>query len=204
MIEVGKKYGMLLCLGKDTSKDSRYYIFRCDCGNVKSIIYYNVQRGVTTSCGCRLSKMLKNGEMHKIHGGRGTRLYKIWKSMRERCNNPNSNRRSVYFDRGISICSEWNDFSAFRNWALNNGYSDSLTIDRINNDKGYSPENCRWSTVKEQANNRTNNRIIEYKGIKHTLSEWADFVGISSATIWARLNRGWNVEESLFSQVPFK
>lgn len=196
-----EKYGMLTLIGKDTTKDSRYYLFKCDCGNVKSIILYNVKRGATTSCGCKHKQMLVNGEMHRIHGGRGTRLYHIWKSMRERCNNPNTNRHQSYKDKGIKICDEWNDFSNFRTWAYENGYQDNLTIDRKDTNGNYEPSNCRWATYKEQANNRTNNRVIEYDGKKLTLAQWSGFLGINADTLWVRLKRGWSIEKTFTTPV---
>ncbi|MDL2301830.1 hypothetical protein LJC58_05685, partial [Lachnospiraceae bacterium OttesenSCG-928-D06] len=94
-----------------------------------------------------------------------SRLYHIWCNMKARCNNPNHTYYANYGGRGITVCDEWNDFLSFRDWALDNGYSDTLTIDRIETDNGYSPENCRWVTMKIQENNRTNNRRITFDGI---------------------------------------
>lgn len=131
------------------------------------------------------------------HGQRYTRLYEIWKSMRQRCSNPNNNRYHIYGEKGIVVCKAWNRFENFFRWAMKNGYKDDLTIDRIDNCKNYEPSNCRWVTQKTQQNNRSNNRYIVYKGNSHTLGEWSDITGIKLATIWARLNSGWSAERAL-------
>lgn len=132
------------------------------------------------------------------HGMRHTRIYDIWRSMRQRCSNPKCINYHNYGGKGVSVCREWNEsFEAFYKWAMDNGYNDELTIDRIDVNKDYDPTNCRWVTYKEQANNKTNNRIIEFKGESRTIAEWADITGIKKATIWARLQKGWNVERAL-------
>lgn len=139
----------------------------------------------------------KRNKNHLVHGGTGTRLYFIWKSMRQRCNNPKNKKFPNYGLRGIKICDEWNDFVTFKKWALTHGYEDHLTLDRKDNDGNYEPSNCRWSTADTQANNRTNNRFIEFNGECHTLGEWSKITGISLRIIWQRLNRGWTVEKTL-------
>lgn len=190
-MNIGEKYNMLTCIGKDESRDYRYYLFRCECGQIKSIIACNVKDGYTKSCGCRPNKG------NTKHGMHGTKLYGIWKGIRERCNNPNTNRHHIYHDKGISICEEWNDFTNFSNWAMENGYEDGLTIDRIDVNGNYEPSNCRWATQKEQANNKSNSRYLSFNGETHTLGEWASITGISLRTIWKRLDSGWSVEEAL-------
>ena len=98
-------------------------------------------------------------------------------------------RHRLYLDR--PMCEEWNSFDAFYNWAISNGYSDDLTLDRIDNNLGYSPENCRWTTYKVQENNRSNNRMVTIHGETHTLAEWADKIGVSRATLANRIASGW-------------
>ena len=118
--------------------------------------------------------------------------------MKERCYNQNRNSYCWYGAKGICVCDEWNDFENFYSWSMRNGYSDELTIDRIDSNGNYCPENCRWSTDKEQANNRSTNRIIEYNGKSHTLEEWGRITGIASSTIRMRLDEyKWDVEKSL-------
>ena len=134
---------------------------------------------------------------HK-HGLRHTRIYNIWRSMRQRCNNPNNNRYRNYGGKGITVCEEWNDPRVFAEWAYNNGYSDDLTIDRIDTSKGYTPENCRWTTYTTQENNRTNNVFYECKGERHTLTEWARITNMNPGTLWARIHKyGMPVEDAI-------
>lgn len=132
-----------------------------------------------------------------VHGGTGTRIHNIWLSMRERCNRVNHPWYKAYGGRGIKICEEWNDFSKFRQWAMINGYSDELTIDRIDYNKGYEPNNCRWATMKEQQNNKRSNRIIEYKCKRYTLTQLAEKIGINKTTLKERLNAGWSVNDAV-------
>lgn len=140
--------------------------------------------------------------MSKWHGGKGTRLYAIWKAMKTRCYNPNVAAFPQYGGRGIAICDEWRDnFPAFREWSFANGYADSLTIDRIDNNKGYSPDNCRWVTYKEQANNTRRNIVVTLKGETGTVAEMCDKYGISNPfLIYDRITRlGWDAERAFFT-----
>lgn len=140
----------------------------------------------------------KGNKNHLKHGMRHTRLYNIWRSMNQRCYNPNTLNFDRYGGRGIEVCEEWRySFITFRDWAVANGYSDELTIDRKEVNGNYEPSNCRWATVKEQANNKRNSRVIEFNGVSHTLGEWSTITGIRVATIWARLRNGWAVEDAL-------
>lgn len=139
---------------------------------------------------------LKHG-LHNGKDGKKSRLYHIWEDMKNRCHNKNNKRYNNYGGRNISLCNEWNDYLNFHNWSINNGYNDSLTIDRIDVNKNYEPSNCKWSTQKEQANNRTNNRYITYNGRTKTLSQWSDLLGFGYHVIKNRLNRNWTIEEAL-------
>lgn len=132
------------------------------------------------------------------HGLKNTRLYRIWLGMKDRCNNPNTSRYLDYGGRGITVCDEWNDdFKSFYDWSMSHGYSDILTIDRIDNDKGYSPDNCRWVTMLIQANNSRHNHNITYKGETHSLSDWSRILGLSFHLLSNRINRyGWSVENA--------
>lgn len=143
----------------------------------------------------------KGNKNHLKHGMRHTRLYNIWRSMRQRCSNPNCINYHNYGGKGIKVCDEWNKFEIFYEWAMANGYTEELTIDRIDVNGNYEPSNCKWSSYKEQANNKTNNRQIEFNGESHTLGEWSAIKGIKLATIWNRLKCGWSVEEALTRKV---
>jgi hypothetical protein len=118
--------------------------------------------------------------------------------MIERCHNVNDKRYYDYGGRGIDVCQEWrSSYENFKEWAMQSGYKEGLSIDRENNDKGYSPDNCRWATRKVQANNTRRNRVIEYNGTKKTIAEWADMVGITYSALYGRLRRGWTVADAL-------
>lgn len=130
-----------------------------------------------------------------------TKLYKVWQAMKSRCTNPHDENYFRYGGRGIKVCEEWEScFKVFFEWSLNNGYEEGLTIDRINNDEGYSPANCRWTSRTIQQNNIRSNHLIEYNGEKHSISEWARIVGISQATLSHRILNGWDVEKALFTE----
>ena len=139
------------------------------------------------------------GCIQTTHGMSNTRLYTIWNSMRCRCDYPATNGYARYGGRGIKVCEEWKRFEPFMEWALENGYSDELTLDRIDNDKGYSPENCRWATHEEQCNHQRTNRNITCNGETHTLMQWSRITGLSYVTISDRLEKGMSVYEALFT-----
>ena len=136
---------------------------------------------------------------NKKHGMNGTRLHNIWKSMKHRCHSPKYKEFKNYGGRGIAVCEEWQkDFLTFYHWAIANGYNETLTIDRIDVNGNYEPNNCRWATQKEQQNNRSNNRLIAYNGETHTISEWAEIKNINVTVLWQRLYRcNWGIEKAL-------
>lgn len=196
----GKTFGRLTVLrqaGKD-SQDIILWACLCSCGNYKIVRGQHLRNGSIQSCGClRQESSSKIGKKNKKHGLEGTRLYHIWCSMKGRCYRPSALEYDNYGGRDIKVCEEWQTFEPFMKWALSNGYSDNLTIDRIKNDEGYCPENCRWIGYKEQANNRRNNRMITAFGETLTLSQWSEKMSINSSTIRGRLARGWDAEKAL-------
>lgn len=130
-----------------------------------------------------------------------SRLYSIYIGMKERCSNPRHYAYSNYGGRGISYCEDWQIFQNFKTWAESSGYADNLTLDRIDVNGNYEPSNCRWSTFKEQQNNRTNNHFIEYNGELKTLQQWGEVFGIKWTTLYKRLQSGWDIEKALTTPV---
>lgn len=144
----------------------------------------------------------KNGSNNPNYkdGRKGTRLYRIYNNMKTRCYNPNSKSYKYYGARGIGICSEWlNNFSAFKVWALSNGYQDNLTIERLDVNGNYDPSNCVWATYKVQANNTRSNHLFTIDGITMNLTEWSEYYSISVKTVRDRLLRGWDIKRALIT-----
>ncbi len=151
----GMRSGKLVAIHPTSKRSSGKVVWecRCDCGNIVYIQSTHIINGHSKSCGCYSSE--KTTSMNTTHGLTNSRLYRIWCSMKTRCSNPNSKTYEYYGGRGIAVCDEWNgDFTKFYNWAVNNGYTDDLTLDRKNGDLGYSPDNCRWATWHEQRLNQ--------------------------------------------------
>ncbi len=151
----GQRFGKLVAIGPTDQRSSGKVVWecQCDCGRTAYAQSAHLASGHTRSCGCYSGE--KTIQMNTTHGGTGTRLYRIWNSMKTRCMNPNCNHFDYYGGRGISICAEWlNNFATFYLWAVNNGYDQSLTLDRIDSDGNYEPGNCRWATWHEQRVNQ--------------------------------------------------
>lgn len=205
---VGKRFGRLLVVQFDRREDGEtYWVCRCDCGNKKIVRGSNLtKKNGTMSCGCLSSELTI--QRRKTHGERNTPLYKIWTSMKERCYYTKSVSYTNYGKRGITVCDEWReDFTAFRDWALSHGYSTDkrIQIDRIDNNKGYSPDNCRFVTRVEQANNRRNNKHITYNGVTKTVAEWARYLGVDNRALSKRLYRvGDDLEAACSNSLPSK
>lgn len=179
----GKRFGKLTVVAEHPERKGHaiMWVCKCDCGNTKLINGNNLRQGKSTTCGCST----------RSHGMRFTRLWSIWDGMMKRCYNPRHKWFKRYGGRGITICDEWlQNHGEFFSWALSNGYKDGLTIDRIDVDKGYCPENCRWVDMKTQLNNRSNNCVVEINGESRTIAEWADITGIGYQTLYRRYRRG--------------
>lgn len=162
----------------------------CDCGVEKEILLLHFSRGRTTSCGC---------ERKKMDGDSETNIGRCYRSMLWRCD-PRNNESHLYYDRGITVCSDWvNNYKSFKLWALDNGYSDKLQLDRIDNNKGYSPNNCRFVTSKVNNNNRRDTYYVTYNGKTEPFCILVDRLGLWShvSAIRARIRRGWSVEDAI-------
>lgn len=187
----GKRFGHLVVIKRVEEKGYPvFWLCKCDCGNTKAIAGKHLLDGSTSSCGCMHYKY--------GHGKTETRLYHIWRTMKARCFDKNSCKYSRYGGRGITMSEEWkNSFMAFHDWAVSNGYNEELSIDRMDNNKGYFPDNCRWATAEEQANNTSTNVIINHKGATGTLSQMARNYGLKPSVVSKRIKRGWSVQRAL-------
>lgn len=190
----GQRFGRLTVIERAENATNGRVQWKCvcDCGNQVVCRAYNLQNGHTRSCGC-----LHEEGSRTTHGMKRTRLYRIWEGMKTRCNNPGSQRYEDYGGRGVKVCPEWESFEAFRDWAMESGYQDHLTIDRQNNDGDYSPENCRWATMEVQQSNKRNNFLLTHNGKTLTVSQWAAETGIERRTITKRKKLGWSDDEAL-------
>lgn len=195
---VGEKYGRLTVLEKLAERRNKSVVWRCqcDCGNFDHVTTSELRCGKHLSCGCYQRE--KASQKMTTHGESKTRLYRIWCAMIKRCENENAEGYENYGGRGISVCEDWRkNYTAFRDWAISNGYSEKLTLERCDVNSNYCPENCKWATRFEQMSNTRRTRFFEYDGKTHSLREWSDITGISFAVLKGRLQRGWNIEKTL-------
>lgn len=189
----GQRFGKLTIIKRATNKGKETaWECLCDCGNVCHVSVANLRSG-TKSCGC-----LRHEGRNAKHGKCNTRLYTIWSSMKERCFNKNSYAYKWYGMKGIIVCDEWrgeNGFENFYNWAMQNGYKQGLSIDRIDVYGNYEPSNCRWADMITQANNKSNTLYIRYNGKSETVRYWSEKTGMRRSTIYSRHKKGWSAEE---------
>ncbi len=193
----GQKFGRLTALYKlhNGHKNSIYWLCNCDCGNLSEVNGAQLRNGQVRSCGCYRRERLN--EVNTKHGKRHTRLYNIYMQMKKRCYNKNSPRYYDYGGRGIAVCDEWlNDFMNFYHWSMDHGYRDELTIDRIDNDKGYSPGNCQFIDKKAQNKNRRSSINITFNNETRCLKDWCERLGLKYITTRWRIQHGWPIEKA--------
>lgn len=198
----GMRFGRLTVVSRSDNRGKQpCWKCVCDCGTEKIVQGNSLRSGAIQSCGCLHREV--TGSINRTHGYTGTRLYMTWQNMRARCYRKSAKRYDDYGGRGITVCDEWRvSFEAFRDWALQSGYSDELTIDRIDVNGNYEPGNCRWISNNEQQFNRRNNRNITFNGKTQTISQWAKEYGLECKTLQGRLDKsGWSIEKALTTPV---
>lgn len=182
------KWTVLKYIGTN-SRFQTLYKCKCECGSIRICLGSNIKNGLSKTCGC-------SWKTAKVtHGMSKTRIFKIWNNMRSRCSNPNRIDYRFYGGRGIKVCKRWHKFENFYKDMGDGGKSKSL--DRINNNKNYSKENCRWSTRLEQSQNLRSNRILKFEGKKYVASEAARVFNINYSTMMSRLRRGWSIKNAI-------
>lgn len=192
----GRTFGRLTALSY--AGKSRW-LCACSCGGETLVRADHLKSGNVVSCGCYSREVASKtarelGLKNKTHGGNDTPLYSVWHNMIQRCECSTDHAYPRYGARGICVCELWRrSFETFRSWAAETGYRKGLSIDRINNDEGYSPENCRWATKKEQGRNRSTCVYVQGKCV----SEWADDAVVALSTVRSRLKKGWTIEDAV-------
>lgn len=192
----GQKFGRLTIIKylHNTIAGKAVWLCRCDCGKFVEIVGSNLCSGMTNSCGC-----YRKDRHPIIHGKSNTRLHKTWQNMKTRCYNTRYDGYKNYGGRGIAVCDEWKDnFQAFYDWSMANGYDDTLTIDRIDVNGNYEPSNCRWATRKQQNQNTRRTRKYTINGVTRCLKEWCIYYDLNYQKVLGRLNiLHWSIEKSL-------
>ncbi len=195
---IGRRFGRLTVLrigSTISSNKSKWYLCRCDCGTEREFPGDKMRLGTTRSCGCLRSELTRSRTV--THGLTNHRLFPVWKSIMSRCYNINNKAFKSYGNRGIRVCHRWHDVAAF---IADNEHlaAPGLSIDRVDNSKGYSIDNTRWATRVEQATNRRSNVLLTHDGKTQTLFQWAREVGLKPSTLWARIRRRkWTVEAAI-------
>lgn len=193
-------FGRLTVLNYLHKNNALYWRCKCSCGNYTEVLTSHLIRGKILSCGCL--KREKTGQINRSHGLSNSRIYNIWCGIKFRCYNKKCNEFHRYGGRGIKMCDNWkNSFEDFCDWAKNNGYNDTLTIERNNLDGNYCPENCCWIPLKKQARNTSRTKYLEYKGESKPMVEWAEIFGVKYSLLADRIQRGWSIEKALLTPV---
>ena len=194
ILKKGDKFGRLTAIKfvKRSKQGSQFWLFKCDCGNEKVILVNNVKRKLVKSCGCyKKEKLTKHGMVE-------TRTYKSWEAMKTRCLDKNAPNYKNYGGRGITVCDKWMKFENF--YTDMGKRPEEKSLDRIENNKGYYKKNCKWSTQKEQNNNKRNNILITFNGKTQNMKQWAEELNISYETLINRAKKGWDTETIFFKR----
>lgn len=202
VINEGEQYNQLTVMKevaprRTNNGNLRVFLCKCSCGVEKEILLGALRSGKIKGCGCMRGR---HANRYSVHGQWDKPVYGAWRDMIQRCTNPNNAQFKNYGDRGISVCEEWMTAKNFIDWAFRNGYDDSLSIDRIDVNGNYNPENCRWVSMQVQHSNKRSNIVIEYKGVKRTLRQWSKITGVNHETLRRRLKDGWDTERALFGK----
>jgi hypothetical protein len=198
---IGKKYNRLTVIsGSHTLKNRKHWVCECECGNKKIVSGNNLKSGQVKSCGCLRNENLKLKLLK--HGMSESQVYNIYCKMLSRCNNLKDKAYPSYGGRGIKVCERWLNFE---NFYLDMGErpAPEYSIDRIDNNKGYSPDNCRYATPTQQARNTRRNRIINIDGVKKPLCEWLEIMGLSLSAFQKRLIRGWDENKAITTKIMY-
>lgn len=199
---IGKKFGRLTILSYNPKNHRGRYVCQCECGKIKEVDSSQLVSGRIRSCGClarELTSQRSIGNKYSSkHQKNKTRLYQIWLDMKQRCYNPKQKVYKWYGAKGIKICDEWLDsYTTFEKWCLENGYSETLTIDRINSKGNYEPNNCRWVDTKTQARNKKSTILITHNGKTQCLKDWCIELNKNYPTIVNRIHNGWQPKAAL-------
>lgn len=195
----GERFGRLVVLERasdrvfSSGRKAVQWKCVCDCGNEKIVASTHLTSGDVTSCGCYYRESRQNCGRDEIHGLAGSRIYHLYENMKYRCNNPKAAGWESYGGRGIQVCDDWNrpdGFESFYKWALENGYSDDLSIDRIDVNGDYAPENCRWADKETQRNNQRNSVLITYQGKTQSAGQWSKETGLDRHLLVRRAKKG--------------
>ena len=197
----GQKFGRLTVIARAEHKGKHLrWNCECECGNECVVASSHLRTGHTKSCGCYAKEVRSiTGKSRSIHGMDGTPTYNSWRGIIKRCTDPNNASYQSYGGRGIKVCDRW---MKFKNFLEDMGVKpEGKSIDRKDTNGDYCPENCQWSTAKDQARNRNNNRLIEFNGEVKCITQWSDELGIPYAVLNYRLSRGWDVKRALTQSV---
>lgn len=201
----GQTFGKLIVIEriKNDKRGETRWLCKCKCGNTTKVLGSHLRKGETKSCGCfKLDRQKEIIKKNNIDFDTFYRLKYIFNHLKNRCINKKNLSYKNYGGRGIKVCDEWldkkNGFSSFCNWAIQNGYQNNLTIDRIDVNKNYEPNNCRWVTMLEQENNRRNNIIIKYNEQTHTLKEWSRILNLNYNTMYSRYTKKFCIEDIFY------